>query len=484
MQLFLSLALPAIPEIFLCGMSMLLLMYGVFRQDQAFGPVKNFAVIILAITLALVFYTPAPMAAFADMLKMDHFAIFMKILVLAGAIGALLISGAYLRRTQADRMEFPILILFASLGMLLLVSANNLLALYVGLELSSLALYVLAAMQRDHLPSSEAGVKYFVLGALSSGLLLYGISLIYGVTGGIGYTEIAVSLTQIQLSSQILPPSAVIGLVFILAGLAFKISAVPFHMWAPDVYEGAPTPVTAFFAGAPKIAVLALLLRLLTGPFAPVMLQWQQIIFIISVASMALGSFAALQQQNMKRLLAYSSIGHIGFALVGLAAANAAGIEGVMVYGAIYVVMTLGTFACLLTMRRNGAYVEAIVDFQGLGKTHPLLAFALTVFMFSMAGIPPLAGFFAKLYVFLAAIDAGLVALAVLGVLASVVAAYYYLRIIKIMYMEEAKSALDPATDSGLNAVIAVTAAAIIFFIIYNAPLLNWVREAAPSLTY
>ena len=370
--------------------------------------------------------------AFGDAFITDPFARFMKVLTLIGSVVTLIMSVGFAKAEKFDKFEYPVLILLATLGMMLMISANDMIALYLGLELQSLALYVVAAINRDSLRSTEAGLKYFVLGALSSGMLLYGISLVYGYTGNTGFDEIAAALGggERQLG-------LVFGLVFVLAGLAFKISAVPFHMWTPDVYEGAPTPVTAFFAAAPKMAAMALLVRVTMGAFEPIAPDWQQIIVFISIASMVLGSFAAIGQTNIKRLMAYSSIGHMGFALVGLAANSQAGVRGVVIYMLIYLVMTLGTFAFILAMRRKDGNVEQISDLAGLSATNPVMATILTILMFSLAGIPPLAGFWAKWYVFLAAIDAELYALAVIGVLASVVGAYYYLRIIKIMWFDE-----------------------------------------------
>jgi NADH-quinone oxidoreductase subunit N len=353
-----------------------------------------------------------------------------------------------------------VLVLLATLGMLLMISANDMIALYLGLELQSLALYVVAAINRDNLRSTEAGLKYFVLGALSSGMLLYGVSLVYGYTGNTGFEQIAAALggSERQLG-------LVFGLVFVLAGLSFKISAVPFHMWTPDVYEGAPTPVTAFFAAAPKLAAMALLVRVVMGAFEPLAVDWQQIIVFISIASMVLGSFAAIGQRNIKRLMAYSSIGHVGFALVGLASNSQAGVRGVAIYMLIYLVMTLGTFAFVLAMRRKEGNVEQIGDLAGLSNTNPVMATILTILMFSLAGIPPLAGFWAKWYVFLAAINAGLYMLAVIGVLASVVGAYYYLRIIKIMWFDEPVGGFLPMSLP-LRAVLGLSGAFILFYVL------------------
>ena len=351
---------------------------------------------------------------------LDDFARFLKVLAFGGSAAAILMSQNYLARENQNRFEYPVLILLSTTGMGMMISAGDLIALYLGLELMSLSLYVLAAGNRDSVRSNEAGLKYFVLGGLSSGMLLYGCSLIYGYTGTVSFTGIAQAASQGGIG-------LMFGLVFLFAGLCFKVSAVPFHMWTPDVYEGAPTPITAFFASAPKVAAMALFLRAALDAFPTIVVQWQQIIVFVAIASMALGSFAAIGQTNIKRLMAYSSIGHMGFALVGLAAGTAEGVQGVLVYIAIYMAMTLGAFACILSMRHNGRMVEEIADLAGLARTKPAMAFFFALLMFSLAGIPPLAGFFAKYYVFLAAIKANLFALAVIGVVTSVVGAYYYL---------------------------------------------------------
>jgi NADH-quinone oxidoreductase subunit N len=367
-------------------------------------------------------------------------------------------------------------VLLASTGMMMMISANDLISLYVGLELQSLALYVVAAFNRDSSRSAEAGLKYFVLGALSSGMLLYGASLVYGFTGSTDFTTISAA---VQPSGENI--GLIFGLVFLMAGFAFKISAVPFHMWTPDVYEGAPTPVTAFFAAAPKLAAMALTVRVLITAFPAVTFQWQQIVTFLAIASMALGSFAAIGQTNIKRLMAYSSIGHMGYALVGLAAGTAEGVQGVIIYLAIYLAMTLGTFACILAMRRHGRMVEDIDQLAGLSNTSPMMAFLLAMLLFSLAGIPPLAGFFAKFYVFLAAINAGLYALAVIGVLLSVVGAYYYLRIVKIMYFDAPVERFEPMPGL-LAAVLGASGLFILFYFVYPAPLVNVAEAAAKSL--
>jgi NADH-quinone oxidoreductase subunit N len=387
----------------------------------------------------------------------------------------LLLSLEFMRTERIAGFEFPVLILLSTLGMLMLIAAGDFIALYLGLELMSLGLYVIAAYRRHDLRSTEAGLKYFVLSALSSGMLLYGASLIYGFSGSVNFSDVAAAVHDHHNIG------VLFGLVFVLAGLAYKISAVPFHMWTPDVYEGAPTPVTTFFATAPKIAAMAVLVRVAFTAFPGIAGDWRQILTFVSIASMALGSFAAIGQNNFKRLMAYSSIGHMGFALVGLAAGTVEGAQSVLVYMAIYVVMTLGTFAAILTMRRGGRAVETISDLAGLARTDSVMAFFLAAMMFSLAGVPPLAGFFAKFYVFAAAIKAGLYGLAVIGVLASAVGAYYYLRIVKLMYFDEPAPAFD---RPGLVArsVLALAALAILLFMFAPSPLTNAAMAAAQTL--
>ena len=377
------------------------------------------------------------LTTFGGSFIVDDFARFLKILALIGSVATLVLSTEFLSDPSRRIFEYSILVLLSTLGMMVLISAGDLIALYLGLELMSLALYVVAASNRDNVKSTEAGLKYFVLGALSSGMLLYGASLVYGFTGTVSFAGIAAAAKTGSIG-------IVFGLVFLLAGLCFKVSAVPFHMWTPDVYEGAPTPVTAFFASAPKVAAMAVFVRVAMTAFPGIAVEWQQIVVFVSIASMALGAFAAIGQKNIKRLMAYSSIGHMGYALVGLAAGTPEGAQGVLVYLAIYVAMTLGSFAIILAMKRNGQAIEQISDFAGLSRTNPLLAFFFAMFLFSLAGIPPLAGFFAKCYVFVAAIKAGLFTLAVIGVLTSVVGAFYYLTIVKVMYFDEPLAKLDP----------------------------------------
>src|SRR5712672_40244 len=468
--------LPVLPELVLATGAMVLLMLGAYRGEGTTRLVTTLAVCLLVVTGALELMLPAGnLLTFDGSFIVDDFARFLKILALIGSSVTLILSTEFLSDPSRRIFEFSILVLLSTLGMMVLISAGDLIMLYLGLELMSLALYVVAASNRDNAKSTEAGLKYFVLGALSSGMLLYGASLIYGFTGTVSFAGIAAA-TKAGTGVGI-----VFGLVFLLAGLCFKVSAVPFHMWTPDVYEGAPTPVTAFFASAPKVAAMAVFTRATLTAFPGILSQWQQIVVFVAIASMALGSFAAIGQKNIKRLMAYSSIGHMGFALVGLAAGTAEGAQGVLVYIAIYVSMTLGSFAVILTMKRNGQHVENISDFAGLSRTNPLLAFFFAMLLFSLAGIPPLAGFFAKFYVFVAAIKAGLFTLAVIGVVTSVVGAYYYLSIIKVMYFDEPLVRLDPMRIE-LRTVLAVAGLFNIFFFVYPGPLVSVATAAAKSL--
>ncbi len=470
---------PVLAEIWLALAGMALLMFGAFRGDRSTRTAAGLAIGAFAVALLVVVFGvgSTPSTAFDGLVVVDPFSVFMKVLVLLGAALTLIMSLGFIRRENMERAEFPVLVLFATLGMMMMVSANDLMSLYIGLELQSLSLYVVAAFQRESLRSTEAGLKYFVLGALASGMLLYGCSLVYGFTGTTRFAALAALFAAEDASTGV-----VVGLVFIAAGLAFKVSAVPFHMWTPDVYEGAPTPVTAFFSVAPKIAAVALLLRVMMQPVGELAADWQQIIVFISVASMLLGAFAALVQTNIKRLMAYSSIGHIGYALIGLAAGTEDGVRGVLVYMSIYLAMNVGVFGCILAMRRQDRMVEGISDLAGLSRTHPMMALLFGIFMFSMAGIPPLAGFFGKLYVFIAAIDAELYVLAVIGVLSSVVAAFYYLRIVKTMYFDEAIDPFDTPMGRELSYVLAGTGLFTLLFFVYPAPLLSAAQTAAAAL--
>ncbi|GAK32916.1 NADH-quinone oxidoreductase subunit N [Iodidimonas nitroreducens] len=448
--------LTVLPELILALGAMGLLMIGVFNQDKSFGLLNWLASgLFLAAFITMIATSSGRVTAFGGLFITDDFALFMKTVILTGAIFALGLSGQYLRERGIARFEYPVLIVLAVLGMMMMVSANDLLSLYIGLELQSLSLYILAAFNRDKLRSSEAGLKYFVLGALSSGLMLYGISLIYGFSGSTSFEAIAAYGAGDGANAI----GLIFGIVFLISGLAFKVSAVPFHMWTPDVYEGAPTPVTAFFGIAPKVAAMALFIRALIVPFPDLVDQWQQVVIALSVASMVLGAFAALMQTNIKRLMAYSSIAHMGYALTGLATGTIDGVQGVLVYMAIYMVMTAGTFALILSMRRKDGLTEDIADLAGLAKSRPALAAAMAILMFSMAGIPLLAGFFAKLYVFLAVVNAGLYWLAVVGFVTSTVGAVYYLRIVKLMYFDEPNETIEPLKDRGIATVGFVSAA-------------------------
>ena len=467
--------LPALPEMTLAVGAMVLLMGAAFGIGGRARTIDTTAILLLIATAFLVAWLPeGKLVTFGGSFIVDDFARFLKLLALSGSATAILMSFTYFAAEKQQSFEYPILILLSTTGMMMLISAGDLIALYLGLELMSLALYVVAALNRDSERSTEAGLKYFVLGALSSGMLLYGASLIYGFTGAVSFAEIAKAASHPSIG-------LIFGLVFLFAGFCFKVSAVPFHMWTPDVYEGAPTPITAFFAAAPKVAGMAMFVRTTIMAFPDVVAQWQQIVVFVAIASMALGAFAAIGQRNIKRLMAYSSIGHMGFALVGLAAATPEGVQGVLVYMAIYIAMTLGTFACILAMRRDGLMVENIADLAGLARTKPTMALFLALLLFSLAGIPPLAGFFAKFYVFLAAIKAGLFTLAVIGVITSVVSAYYYLAIVKIMYFDEPARQFEPMPHE-VGAVLAVTGLFNLLFFVYPRPLIEAATVAARSL--
>jgi NADH-quinone oxidoreductase subunit N len=470
-----------LPEITLAVGALALLMIGAFSGKDGDKSEMSGWLAILVMGIAgyfVVVQDPGATVLFKGAFVVDGFSRFVKILILGGSSVTLLLSFDYLRRAKLLTYEFPVLVLLATTGMMMMVSANDLIALYLGLELQSLALYVLAAIRRDDVRSSEAGLKYFVLGALSSGMLLYGASILYGVTGTTGFAGLAAAAQVPGAGANF---GIIVGLVFLLVGLAFKVSAVPFHMWTPDVYEGAPTPVTAFFAAAPKLAALALLARVLYGAVPGLEAQWRQIVIFLAIASMLLGAFAAIGQTNIKRLMAYSSIGHVGFALVGVAAADEAGLQGLLIYLAIYLVMTLGSFACILTMRREGGMVEDISELGGFAETNLGVAFVLAMLLFSLAGVPPLAGFFAKWYVFAPAVKAGLYPLAIIGVLSSVVGAFYYLSIVKVMFFDEAKqkfSAVEPYT----RAVVVAAGLFVVFYAVYPSFLIDAATAAAQSL--
>ncbi|WHO71947.1 NADH-quinone oxidoreductase subunit NuoN [Rhizobium sp. BT03] len=475
--ILLSLHLSA-PELILAVGALVLLMVGVFSGERSGLVVTCLAIVLLLAAGLWLLFVPAEGLAYGGVYMADGFSRFMKLVALIGSLVALFMTIGHARENQLDKFEFPVLLVLATLGILLMISANDLISLYLALELQSLALYVVAAINRDSLKSTEAGLKYFVLGALSSGMLLYGMSLVYGFTGHTHFSEIAQALSVEGARSL----GLIFGLVFILAGIAFKISAVPFHMWTPDVYEGAPTPVTAFLAAAPKVAAMAMMTRIVITAFQPVLADWQQVVVFISIASMLLGSFAAIGQKNIKRLMAYSSIGHMGYALVGLAAGNQTGVSGVMLYMVIYMVMTLGSFAIIMSMRRkDGTVVEEVNDLAGLSTTNPFMAVVLTALMFSLAGIPPLAGFFAKYFVFVAAIEAKLYALAIIGVLASVVGAYYYLRVIKLMWFDEATGEFARVSGS-LRLVFGLSGLFVTAYVLIGGPIGGAAELAAATL--
>ena len=468
---------PLYPELIVAVGALVLLLLGVtFRRERS-GLVSGLAILLLVVAGVVLVVASPDGLLFSGGYIVDGFARYMKLLVLGGSAFALVLSLSSAKTNGLDKFEYPVLVVLATLGMMAMVSANDLMTLYVGLELQSLALYVVAAMRRDDPRASEAGLKYFVLGALSSGMLLYGASLVYGFTGTTQLDQIVAMIVADERSVGL-----VFGMVFLLTGVAFKISAVPFHMWTPDVYEGAPTPVTAFFAAAPKVAAMALLVRIVTVSFEPMTGDWQQIVIFLSIASMVLAAFAAIGQNNLKRLLAYSSIGHVGFALVGLSSGTAMGVEGVAVYMAVYIAMTIGIFACILSLRTETGYVERIDEMAGLAQRRPFVAATVAILMFSLIGLPPLAGFFAKWQVFLAAIEAQLFVLAVIGVLASAVSAYYYLRIVKVMYFDEPVAEFA-AVPRELTLVMAVTAFLIVtYYVTVGAPLATMAHNAAGSL--
>jgi NADH-quinone oxidoreductase subunit N len=467
---------PALPELILSVGVLVLILYGAFRGERSVEGVNVGALLLLILALfTVVSQTGLKVTTLNGSFIVDGFSRVMKALILIGSASAILLSRDYFQRERIDRFEYPILIVLSTIGMMVMASANDLISLYLGLELQSLAAYVIAAFHRDNLKSTEAGLKYFVLGALSSGMLLYGASLVYGFTGTVSFPGIVSALRDGAGFG------IVLGIVFVAAGLAFKLAAVPFHMWTPDVYEGSPTPVTAFFASAFKMGAMAMTVRVFIGAFAEIPGIWQQIIIFVAIASMALGSFAAIGQRNIKRLMAYSSIGNVGYALIGLAAASEEGIRGVVIYMIIYLAMTLGAFAVILSLRRGGQMFETVDDLSGLSRTHPVLAFCLAAMMFSLAGIPPLAGFFAKFYVFAAAIKADLVALAIIGVVTSVIGAYYYLRIVKVMYFDEPVAPYERMAP-GLRIVLGVSSVVVILFWLLPAPLVGAAGVAAKSL--
>jgi NADH-quinone oxidoreductase subunit N len=461
-----------IPEIFISLSVMFLLILGVFKKNS-FELIHNLSIIVLLITGIIVFNETLDIEKillFNGSVVIDYLSSFMKIITLLAAFIVLAISKNYLDNFKISKIEYPILILSSVLGMMVMISSNDLIVFYMGLELQSLALYVLATFNRNNLKSSEAGLKYFVLSALSSGLLLYGCSLIYGFSGSTNFEVIASQLDSNEYA-------LTFGIVFILVGLAFKISAVPFHMWAPDVYEGSPTTVTLFFTMVPKIAALTVFIRFLYVPFLELIDQWQMILVFLSIASMLFGAIAAIGQKNIKRLIAYSSIGHIGYALAGVASASNDGIQSSVIYLTIYIVMNLGFFSCLLMLRRNDDYYESIDDLSGLSKNHPILSFSLLVILFSLAGIPPLAGFFAKFYIFKAVIEQSMYFLAIVGLLSTVIAAFYYLRIIKIIYFDPEKEKYDQDHSPWLKFSLILSTLLILFYFISPSQLVEVVSR-------
>lgn len=470
----------AYPELLLVIGAMAMLIAGVFLGDQSARQISLASVALLLLAVVLVIFGPgAPTASLFDgAFRIDAFSDFAKVIIFIAAAIAILMSDRFLGGEELGRPEYPVLIVLAAFGMSLMVSATDLISLYMGVETQSLALYILATFNRDSRRSTEAGLKYFVLGALSSCLLLYGASLIYGFTGATSFEAIA-RVAETSDSNV----GLVVGIVFLVSGLAFKVSAAPFHMWTPDVYEGAPTPVTAFFAAAPKVAAMALFARTMVTSFPGVIEDWQPVIALIALASMAVGAFSAIVQTNIKRLMAYSSIGHMGYALIGLAAGTASGISAILIYMSIYVVMTIGAFACILTMRRRGGMTENISDLSGLSRTNMPLALVLTVLLFSLAGVPPTAGFFGKWYVFLAAVESDLIWLAVAGVIASAISAYYYLRIIWFMWFDEPAPAFE--RDTGPVLRFTAWASALLMFpvlTVFMGVLLQAANAAAASL--
>ena len=453
------------PEIFISLAIMFLLIVGVFKKNSS-NLIYNLTIISLLIALALIFNYPieTELSLFNESYKIDYLSTFMKILTLVSGVFVMLTSSKYIQITKILKIEYPILLLSSILGMMVMISSNDLIVFYMGLELQSLALYVLASFNRENLLSTEAGVKYFVLSALSSGLLLYGCSLIYGFSNSTNFVLIAENLNSNNYG-------LTFGIVFILVGLAFKISAVPFHMWAPDVYQGSPTSVTIFFAVLPKIAALTVFIRFLYIPFINMIDQWQMIVVFLSIASMLFGAIAAIGQKNLKRLIAYSSIGHVGYALAGLSVGSNEGIQSAISYISIYLVMNLAFFSCLFMIRKSENYFENIEDLSGLSKNHPILSISLMIVLFSLAGIPPLAGFFAKFYIFMAVIEQSMYFLAVIGLLSTVIAAYYYLRIIKIIYFDPEKEKYDSDHHLGLKVSLAISTIFILFYFIYPSSL-------------
>ena len=457
-----------LPELFLSIMIMFLLMLGVFVK-KSFQIVNSLTIFTLVLGIALVAsQTFEVKKIFNESYIIDQLSIFMKGLTLLFSLFVLLTSKEYIKKNNIDKIEYPIIILASTLGMILMISSYDLIIFYLGLELQSLCLYILASFKKNEEKSTEAGLKYFVLSALASGLLLYGCSLIYGFTGSTNFQIISINLDQSN-------PGAVFGIVFIIVGLAFKVSAVPFHMWTPDVYEGSPTSVTSFFALIPKIAAMSVFIRFMYVPFINVIDQWQSIIVFLSIASMILGAIAAIGQNNIKRLMAYSSIGHMGYALAGLSTGTNQGIQSTIIYLTIYLVMNLGAFGCIFMLKRENVYYENINDLSGLSKNHPILSFSFLIILFSLAGIPPLAGFFAKFYIFMSVIEAQMYMLAIIGLLTTVISAFYYLRIIKLIYFDKPKKPFDETYDLGLKSTLILSSTLVLIYFIYPSALIDLV---------
>ena len=460
-----------LPEIFLSLSIFTILMLGVFIK-KSFNLIFNLSSLIIIITAVIIFNNSNNTEKiFLDSFVRDEFSNFFKILILISSLFVLNSSKNFIIDNKIDKFEYPIIILISILGMFFMVSSNDLILFYLGLELQSLSLYILAAIDRDNLRSSESGIKYFVLSALSSGLLLYGCSLLYGFTGSTNFEIISSELNKQNIG-------AIFAMVFILVGLAFKVSAVPFHMWTPDVYEGSPTSITSYFAAVPKVAGLAVLIKFMYVPFSNILLEWQTIIIFISIASMILGAVAAIGQKNLKRLLAYSSIGHMGYALAGIATGAIAGYKSTIVYITIYVVMNIGAFSCLYLMKKEGEYKENISDLSGVSKKHPLLAISFLIILFSLAGIPPLGGFFAKFYIFSSVIEQQMYTLAIIGLLTTVISAVYYLKIIKTIYFDENKSSFDPVNSKIISGTILISCTLLVSFFLYP----SFLNEIVSSL--
>lgn len=467
------------PELFVCLSAILLLMIGAFRGNDVTPLIAFASAIVLVAALYMLTSLPAkPVMVFHNMLRLDGLTMYARLLIVLGAFLTLILSFDWLKQAEIKRFEYPVLMLLSVTGLMLLVSANDLLSFYMALELSSLAMYVMATFERDNGRSTEAGLKYFVLGSLASGMMLFGSSLIYGFSGTTNFSALA----ELLAGQQGVSAGLVVGLVFVMVGFCFKMSAVPFHMWTPDVYEGAPTPVVAFFAVAPKIAVFILFIRLLMGPFEGLFAHWQQIVIVISMLSMLVGAFGALRQTNIKRLLAYSSIGHVGYALIGVATGQVEGVQAALIYLSLYLFMSVGAFGFIIFLKRQGQPVEAISELGGMSRHSPVKAMFMSAMMFSMAGIPPLAGFFGKFYIFLSAIEQQLYALVIVGLLSSVVAAFYYIKIVKIMYFDESRETFDSALDLSAKCVLSLCGLVVLLFFLSPTPLISVTAVAAEAL--